>query len=272
MKSQMREVKHLSGDYLEIDVFPVRSVFKNRKAKFRPSRECQIALNRRNSARRLTWLIQENFGTKDFLCELSYPSDFPYDRAVSGKEFNLFISSLRREAKKQNIEVKYIHNTEIGEKNKRPHHHFIVNGELGANFIKNQWNKRFTKNPKINYIHMKNLKFTKTGLAGAAFYFCKDPILAHHSYCCSKNLKHPEAKKRDGRISGKVLKELRNDIYNAELFEQLYPGYAFVDADPRMNLYEIDPGGECSKIDFPYINIRMYRKNSKYILRNEDIA
>lgn len=270
MRNYMREAKHISGDYMEVDVFPVRTAFKGRRTKMKPSRECQVALNRLNSARRLTWLIQENFGTNDFYCCLSYPSDFPYDRAVSGKELKLFLSSLRRECKKQGKELKYVVNTELGTENERPHHHLVISGVFEQSFIINQWEKRFKKTGLVQYFQ--NLKFTKTGLAGIAFYSCKDPLLAHHCYSCSQNLKHPQTKRQDGRISGKLLKELRRDCRNAEAFEKLYPGYVFVDADPRMNIYDIDPNGECSQIDFPYINIRLYRRDSKYILRNEDYA
>ena len=100
----------------------------------------------------------------------------------------------------------------------------------------------------------------------------KDPRLCYRSYVCSKNLKQPPKSQRDGRISGRKLQELRNDIYNAELFEKLYPGYVFVDADPRLEMYDINEYGEAEKIDFPYITIRLYKRDSKYILRDKEYA
>ena len=139
-------------------------------------------------------------------------------------------------------------------------------------FEAEKWNKRFNVGEKTNLIHMSHLRFTKTGLAGTAFYLTKDPILCYRSYCCSKNLKQPRESQRDGRISGRKLQELRNDIYNAELFEKLYPGYVFVDADPRLDMCNINEYGEAEKIDFPYITIRLYKKDSKYILRNKEYA
>lgn len=272
MRNLYRESIHRSGDYMEVDIFPVRKTSNTRGAKANPTRPVQQKLNERNSARKLTWLVQENFGPNDYLCELSYPSDFPYDKAVEGREFSCFLRNVKNAYKKKGIELRYIQTVELGEKNGRPHYHFVCGGELGDKILKEKWNKRFTKNPKTSYIHTAHLKFTKTGLAGAAIYITKDPMLSYRSYTCSKNLKQPKQQQRDGRISRRKLNELRNDIYNAEEFERLYPGYVFVDADPRLEMYDITSDGEVEKIDFPYINIRLYKRDSKYILRNQDYA
>lgn len=272
MRNLMRESIHESGDYMEVDVFPVRKTSCSRSAKAKPTRPVQQLLNERNSARKLTWLIQENFGPKDYMCELSYPADFPYDKAVTGREFSCFLRNVKNAYKKANIDFCSIYIPEIGEKNGRPHYHLVCSGELGAQILKDKWNKRFTDNPKVSYIHTSHLVFTKTGLAGAAFYLCKDQRLRYRSYVCSKNLKQPNQKQRDGRISRRKLQELRNDIYNAESFEKLYPGYVFVDADPRIDMYNISEYGEAEKIDFPYITIRLYKRDSKYILRNKEYA
>ena len=36
--------------------------------------------------------------------------------------------------------------------------------------------------------------------------------------------------------------------------------------------YDINEYGEAEKIDFPYITIRLYKKDSKYILRSREYA
>lgn len=272
MRKLNRESIHKSGDYMEVDIFPVRKPTGRRSAKAKPTRAVQQKLNERNAARKFTWLLQENFGPKDYLCELSYPSDFPYDKALDGREFACFLRNVKNAYKKANIDFRSMYIPELGEKNGRPHYHLVCSGELGAKILREKWNKRFTKDPKVSYIHTSHLIFTKTGLAGAAFYLSKDPRLCYRSYVCSKNLKQPPKSQRDGRISGRKLQELRNDIYNAELFEKLYPGYVFVDADPRLDMYDINEYGEAEKIDFPYITIRLYKKDSKYILRNREYA
>lgn len=272
MRKLNRESIHKSGDYMEIDIFPVRKPTGRRSAKAKPTRPVQQKLNERNAARRLTWLLQENFGSNDYLCELSYPEDFPYDKALEGREFACFLRNIKNAYKKENKEVKYIHNTELGKKNGRPHYHLVISGGVDKKIIEEKWNKRFNVGEKTNLIHMSHLRFTKTGLAGSAFYLTKDPILCYRSYCCSKNLKQPRESQRDGRISNRKLQELRNDIYNAESFEKLYPGYVFVDADPRIDMYNISDYGEAEKIDFPYITIRFYKRDSKYILRNKEYA
>lgn len=272
MRNLYRESIHRSGDYMEIDIFPVRKSSNTRGVKAKPTRAVQQKLNERNAARKLTWLVQENFGPKDYISELSYPSDFPYDKAIEGREFSRFLRNVKNAYKKAGLELRYIQTVELGEKNGRPHYHFICSGELGAKILKEKWNSRFTKNPRKSYIHTSHLVFTKTGLAGLSYYITKDPRLSYRSYCCSKNLKQPKQQQRDGRISRRKLNELRNDIYNVEEFERLYPGYAFVDADPRLDMYDINEYGEAEKIDFPYISIRLYKRDSKYILRDREYA
>ena len=272
MRNQIRESKVYSGDYLEVDMFPVRKVSSRRKAKAKPSTEAQKRLNAKNARKQLTWLVQENFGTNDFICTLSYPADFDYAKAVTGREFDNFLRAMRREYQKKGLEFRYVYSVELGEKNRRPHYHLICSGDLGEKLIKDKWNKRFTKKPRVSYANARHLKFTRTGLAGAAFYITKDPLLTYRSYCCSKNLKRPQPKKRDGKVSSKLLKELRKDIYNAEEFERLYPGYEFVDANPYLDLWDIDGNGEATEIEFPYLTVRLFRKDSKYILRDEQRA
>ena len=272
MRALIRESKHYSGDYLEIDMFPVRKPNSSRKAKAKPSTNAQKILNAKNAARRLTWLIQNNFGSNDYYCGLTYPLSFAgSEKMLNGKLFDNWMRRIKRKYKKAGIEFRYIATSELGEKERRLHHHIICSGELGADILKNEWNKLFEPCKK-GYVHIKNLKFTRTGLAGLAFYTTKDPSLQYRSYTCSKNLKHCEPQTRDGRISGKQLKQLRQDHFNREEFERLYPEYEFVDADPHLELFDVDINGEAVEIDFPYLTVRLFRKDSKYILRNEERA
>ncbi len=273
MRCLMREVIHDSGDFREIDIFPAHKPSKSRNAKAKPSSETQKKLNQKNAARRLTWLIQENFGTNDYYIGLNFPAEYDVDNAIADRFLKNWIRRNKRKFQKAGFDFKYITTTEIGDKKHRPHHHVICSGELGAKILREDWDRQFeaykTK-PTTSFSHAKHLKFTRTGLAGIAFYTCKDPSLAYRSYNCSKNLRRPEPKKRDGRISGKKLQELRADCCNAEEFEKLYPGYEFVDADPLWDLYGIDENGEADKIAVPHITIRMFRRDSKYILRDKD--
>ena len=273
MRSLMRECRHCSGDYMEIDIYPVRKISKSRKAKYKPSSETQKKLNQKNAARRLTWLIQENFGTNDYYIGLNYPAEYDVNLAEADKLLKNWLRRIKRKYQKAGFEFKYITTTEIGDNRRRPHHHIICSGEMGAELLRQEWDKQFEaykKKLSTSFSHAKHLQFTRTGLAGVAFYTCKDPSLAYRSYNCSKNLRRPEVERRDGRISGKKLQELRADCFNAEEFEKLYPGYEFVDADPYWDLFGIDENGEAEKIEMPHITIRMFRRDSKYILRDRD--
>ncbi len=270
MRCLYRERITVTGDYKEIDIFPVRKLSNARGAKAHPSKEVQKKLNQKNSARRLTWLIQNNFGANDYAVGLNYPSqlDITPDRAI--RLIKNWLRRVKRKFEKQGLEFQYIYSTELGTKNHRPHHHVICSGALGAKILKEEWDKQFESfktTDRTSFTHYKHLIFTRTGLAELAFYIGKDPSLAYRSYSCSKNLQQPEQTKRDGRISGKKLQELRTDCFNAEEFEKLYPGYEFVDADPY---WTVDGNGEVDFFDFPYITIRLFKKDSKYIIRDLD--
>ena len=270
MRSLIREQRHYSGDFLEVDCFTVRKPNSSRKAKAKPSTNAQKILNQKNAARRLTWLVQDNFGTNDFYLSLTYPLSFEgNEKMLNGKLYDNWLRRIKRKYKKAGLELRYIASTELGEDRKRLHHHLIISGEFGAEVLKEEWNKQFNTCKK-GYAHIEQLTFTRTGVAALAHYQTKDPRLFYRSYTCSKNLKHRPPVTRDGRISGKKLKELRNDIYNREEFERLYPGYEFVDADPHLELYDIDINGEATPIDFPYLTIRLFKKDSKYILRDKE--
>ena len=179
MRSLMRECRHRSGDYMEIDIYPVRKISKSRKAKYKPSSETQKKLNQKNAARRLTWLIQENFGTNDYYIGLNYPAEYDVDNAAADKLLKNWLRRIKRKHQKAGFDFKYITTTEIGDKKHRPHHHVICSGELGAKVLRQEWDKQFEaykKKPSTSFSHAKHLQFTRTGLAGIAFYTCKDPF------------------------------------------------------------------------------------------------
>ena len=115
MRKLNRESIHKSGDYMEVDIFPVRKPTGRRSAKAKPTRAVQQKLNERNAARKFTWLLQENFGPKDYLCELSYPSDFPYDKALDGREFACFLRNVKNAYKKAGIDFRSMYSVELAE-------------------------------------------------------------------------------------------------------------------------------------------------------------
>ena len=258
----LRESLHRSGDYLDIDIFPCKVVAFGRSQKLNLTSETQRKLNERNTKRRLTWIIQENFTQNDVFLTLYYPENKYIFPEQGKKDLENFLRRVRYAFNKRGLEFKYVSKTEIGKKNKRVHHHIVCSGDLGRDFLEQQWDKKTGGYSQTRYI-----EFYENGVEGLSTYICKDNTLAYRSYNCNKNLKRPEAEKHDGRIQIKQLQALRRDIYNAKVFEDMYPGYRFVSADPFYNEYFIDTNGEVNKVELPYITIKMYRKDSTYIRR-----
>lgn len=265
--SIIREVRHYSGDYLETDFFLYKSDIMNcgRSERLHLTSETQRKLNQRNTERNLTWLIQENFSSNDVLLGFSYPQGLNITPEQAKQELDKYLRRLRYRFKRHGLEFKYISKTEIGKINKRIHHHLICSGDLGRDVLEKQWFNGYTTQSTY-------LQFYENGMTELAAYICKDnrnekDRIAYRSYNCSKNLKRPQPQKTDGSISLEKLQKMRREPTNVTMFENMFPGYRFVEADPFYNEYYIDVNGEVNEIELPYITVKMYRKDSQYIKR-----
>lgn len=290
MKEMLREKMVESGDFLEIDIFEIHKKAKSRKERAFKSRPVQIALNHKNSTRKLKWLLQANFTDSDYHVVLSYPADFDVTLESAKKIIIKFLRRVRNRFKYLGYDFKYVYVTEIGKKKGRPHHHLIASGDFGEEIFKIEWNKEFEeykKSKETTYVWSKELEDSDVGYGALAEYLTKsyrytesdedddtsedlvsfadkEHALGLRSYTCSKNLKKPITKTRDGDISYKKLNEFRTDCYNRDLFEKRYPDYTFVTADPYWR-------DVCSAFkhlgydyfDFPRITIIMKKKTSK---------
>ena len=155
----LRESLHRSGDYLDIDIFPYKVVALGRSQKLNLTSETQRKLNERNTKRCLTWIIQENFTPNDVFSTLCYPENRYVSPEQGKKDLENFLRRVRYAFNKRGLEFKYVSKTEIGKKNKRVHHHIVCSGDLGRDFLEQQWNKK-----RADIRRQDILSFTKTGL------------------------------------------------------------------------------------------------------------
>ena len=72
MRCLYREKKHICGEYLEVDIFPVFEYQRGRSKKRKPTSETQKRLNQRNAERKLIRLLNTNFTKKDIRFDLTY--------------------------------------------------------------------------------------------------------------------------------------------------------------------------------------------------------
>jgi len=246
MRCLYREKKHLCGEYLEIDIFPVFEYQKGRGKKSKPTSETQKKLNQRNAERKLIRLLNTNFTKKDIRFDLTYDETHrPETPEDAQREMQNFLRRVKRFRKKHSLpELKYVAVTEIGKTNKRLHHHIVMSGGVDITTLAEIWGKGYTT--------AKPLQFDESGIVGIAKYLVKEPILGKR-WCASRNLEQPKVSERDGKIPQYKVKEFYNSGYdNKEELERLYEGFSLTDVQPYYN--EINGGY--------YLTVRMYKKTA----------
>ena len=229
MRCFYREKRYYSGDYLEIDIYPVFGKAGQRRKRYKPTSECQQRLNRKNAEMKLTRLMNANFTEDDLRFDLTYsPENLPEDDDVAIKELRNFLRRLKRFRKKAGLSaLKYIAVTEKSKKG-RYHHHLVISGGVSIRDLAALWGRGYTA--------AKPLQFDENGVEGLAKYLVKEPI-GSKFYQASRNLTQPEVETRDEVFSQKTVNAMAQMCQDAALWEGLYDGYTFVSAAPFWNDY-----------------------------------
>ncbi len=229
MRCIYREKRYYSGDYLEIDIYPVFGKAGQRRKRYKPTSECQKELNRKNAEKKLIRLMNANFTEDDLRFDLTYsPNYLPEDDDAAIKELRNFLRRLKRFRKKAGLSaLKYIAVTEKSKKG-RYHHHLVISGGVNIRDLAALWGRGYTS--------AKPLQFNENGIEGLAKYLVKEPI-GSKFYQASRNLIQPEVETRDEVYSQKTVNAMAQMCQDAALWEGLYDGYTFVSAVPFWNDY-----------------------------------
>lgn len=182
----------ISGDYVEIEQYPVSENGKRlgRGDKENPSSESQKKLNEKNARKKLTRLINTNFGKQDLFVTLTH--DKPVSESEGKRELTNFFRRVKDYRKKTVLpELKYIAVTETGEKGHREkgvHHHVICN-DMSMDELERIWGK--------GRIQTSRLYPDENGYEGLARYFLKEGKEKNAKrWTQTKNLKKPSVKTR----------------------------------------------------------------------------
>lgn len=280
MRRLYREKIYRTGDYLDIQLFPVfNKANARRKKRSKPTSEMQAKLNQRNAERALTRILNENFGEEDISVTLTYSAkDLPESFEDAERDAKNFLRRVKRlRAKKGLEEIKYVLIPGPG----RFHFHIPMNGGLGDKELQKLW--------PYGYCNIIHFQLNENGIEGHARYIAKqfeesdDPDIfdmfdineetgevtevqsaegrgqrkkGKRRYSCSKNIIRPEAEEKDGRISAAKVEEIATvDSESRRVFEKLYPGYCLSDVRPY---YNEENGGY-------YLEIRMYRSDAAFL-------
>jgi len=267
MRCLYREKKIYSGDYLEVEIFPVLKPPGSRGKKAKPTSDAQTLLNSNNAAKRLTRLLNTNFTADDIKCELTYASEhLPDSDAQAARDLQNYLRRIKRFLKKQGLpELKYITVTEKGTRSGRYHHHIVMSGGILPADVARIWGKGYV-------MKIQPLQFTETGVAGIAWYMAgnkrgeiTEPLF-YKRWNASRNLKKPtEPPGNDYRISRKRAREMAAGIFEREAFERLYPGYVFVDCTQYHIVINSEDNADDEYFDNGYyLCLRFYRKEAQF--------
>ena len=241
MRCFYREKRYYSGNYLEVDIYPVFGRAGQRRSKYKPTSECQRELNRKNTEMKLTRLLNTNFTEDDLRFDLTYsPDNLPEGDDAALRELRNFIRRLKRFRVRAGLSpLKYVAVTEKGKKSGRYHHHLVISGGVSIRDLAALWDRGYTS--------AKPLQFDEYGIEGLAHYLVKEPV-GSKFYQASRNLTQPEEETRDEVFSQKTVNAMAKVSGDAAMWERIYDGYKFASATPRYNEFN----------RHQYITVKMY--------------
>ncbi|MDO4712251.1 MAG: hypothetical protein Q4A75_09755 [Peptostreptococcaceae bacterium] len=213
-----------SGKLLEVEIFPIWDTkVLNRGAKDRLSSDKQQRQNEKNRRKHVVRLVHCNFKEGDLWITVGYADGKePKDDEQAYKNIKNYMDALRRVAKKEGTELKYIYVTERSSKG-RYHHHIICNIK-DRDLAEKRW--KFGKYPQARRITEQD-----GSLEGLANYITKEVKEKKNQkrYRTSKNLKQPMITIADAAVGKRKAAELaknENDLIRYAVKE--YDGVNFV--------------------------------------------
>lgn len=238
-----------TGQYAEVEVFPVVYHSRCRRKKYKPTTEAQQHINEAHSVRKLARLIHTNFTEADYALHPTYNDYYaPETYKECENDVKNFILRLRRKYRKADIELKYIYAIEY---DSRWHAHLIINGGVDRTEIEECWGK--------GYANAINLEFTENGVKDLAGYIQKQHI-AYKRWVGSRNLKKPPEQKR--AISKKAVADLCESWNIQSFIDNRYPGY-FLVLDESEKICNPTNGLE-------YVRLFLCRKDAKLFFMKND--
>lgn len=217
------------GDYMRVNLYPVRPVSKKRGAKKAPSAPVQERLNAENSAHRLTDLIHANFTPDDVALHLTYRDEAMPEtiRDAQRIAYNYTRRLVRLWCKKTGLEKKEFRWIIVTEQSStgRIHHHCLITGGLTIAELSDKWG--------LGHTTTKSLEFDDTGLIGLATYITKSRV-SYRRWQASKNLAEPTVRENDYKIRKKDVRYIRDNPDDTWFIEQLHEGYAVCPGSVRV--------------------------------------
>ena len=224
MQRTYRERKHICGEYMEVEIFPVYTKAKWRGKRKKPTSEIQQRLNQRHAEGKLRRLLHTNFTAKDLFVTLTFnDANLPVSVEEAQRLLQNFLRRLKRKFAKLGTELKYVYILEKGQENGRLHVHMVVSGGMDEEELVALWG--------MGEVRSDGLRFDEDGLAALARYFTKGDAenggkpITWKRWVASRNLDKPEVRERDGRLPHRKMAGLCQNGGDTDYLETEYCGY-----------------------------------------------
>lgn len=252
MRTQIREVKYQSPQFMRVLLYPVRKkggrAGRARREKAQPTSAVQAALNARNAERLLSDLLHLNFTPDDCEIHPTYADSFmPSTDEEALRNLKNFIRRLRRVYINKNGTAegfKYLYVIEKTKKG-RYHYHMTVSAP-GVTY------KQMIDCWGMGRCNPRPLEFDEHGLRGLSHYITKDPV-GSRRWGCSKGLARPFPRENDARVAQKDAAHLcceNPDL--AAIAKKYYPNFTISDVSANLTA-----GGT-------FIELFLYRTDNRY--------
>ena len=276
-----------AGDTLEVCCFPILRLSHDaqRERERRESSAAQEALNLRRARQRVRLLIEGNFDENDYVVHPTYDysvaettfqtraqaiaamekAGLPLDEDDARRDMRNYLKRIRRAMRRAGHdpkELKYLyvmessHEPRDEDPNPLPahyHFHMVIHAPgLTRDQLEALWGK--------GYCNTRRLDFRDNGLAALANYITKQRRMngsggarRTRRWACSKNLKQPEERVSDRKVSRRRAALVAEDVrqFGREIFERCYPGYRVME-QPEVRMSAFASGA--------YIYARMRRQ------------
>lgn len=248
MATRIKTVEVKAGDYMRVNIFPVRNYHKGKRTKrFKPSTAAQNKYNAKMAAMHFADLLHANFTGADFAVRLSYHG-VDCDLETGVRALKNFIRRLKRAYSAAGVELKAMWKTEQGKNASRVHHHLVINACPGVTNDLQRMNRIWNNGgfAGASFVYIAPLQFdideeggfADGGLIGLAKYFVFDnrpevQKLTARLYGRTRNLCEPEVRERIGELTVAEAGYI-NETQDGSILEELYEGYTVVSVAPEV--------------------------------------
>lgn len=214
-----------------MELYPVFQPPGRRRAKCRPTRECQQRLNQRDAEKKLGRIVKLNFSEADLEADLTFAGEAGEEGAR--KALAKWLRELRKLYRAAGTELKYLYVWETGKRSGKVHFHVLLNaGPLSRDQVEALW--------PHGYANARRLRMDETGLAGLVEYITKRSRAGMRApgqrrWSGSRNLAKPEPEIRDGAVTVGEVMELAEGIDRRSVAPERMPGMTLVEAEALRN-------------------------------------